>query len=327
VNTAAGVTAIPARRAHTREREDNYNDQFNVNLQYQVSPNMSVQVGYIGNRVRNIDVLYPVNLINPATGVRPDTRYSQISVVEPLAEGEFNGLNIIVNRRLSGGLSFNSSYTYSTNRDNAANPQNPARLDLEWARAALDVPHNFTANAIWELPFGSGRRFLNTFEGLTGKLLEGWQLNGIATARSGLPVTVLLGGASQVATGWNTNQRPDRVPGVDSEGPREGVNDWLNIGAFAVPAVGSYGNLERNSERGPKFVQIDMSLFKNTAFANGHALQFRVEVFNVLNEAILAQPTATFRAPATFGRIFNTFGRTESAGTARQIQIGLRYQF
>jgi hypothetical protein len=148
----------------------------------------------------------------------------------------------------------------------------------------------------------------------------------MAFARSGLPVNVLLG-TSMAGQGWFTNQRPDLVPGKQIQGTPDGPTNWLNADAFARPAAGKYGNLERNAARGPNFVQVDLSLFKNTPMFQGHNLQIRIEVFNLLNEPIWAQPSATWLSTTSFGRVFNTFGRTEGFGTSRQIQIGARYTF
>ena len=118
------------------------------------------------------------------------------------------------------------------------------------------------------------------------------------------------------------------MPGVDTSGNREGPNGWLNLAAFADPAAGTYGNLGRNTERGPSFVQLDASLLKKTTLHENQRIEFRVEVFNVLNKPIwTAMPARVFLTPASFGQIQNTFGRTESFGTARQIQLAVRYSF
>ena len=152
-------------------------------------------------------------------------------------------------------------------------------------------------------------------------------MNGILLARSGFPYTVLLG-TSQAGTGYFTNQRPDLVPGASTTGNIDGPTGWLNPSAFSLPAVGKYGNLARNSERGPKFVQLDMSVLKNIALHASHRVQLRVEVFNVLNRPIWdIAPARTWLTTASFGRILNTFGRTESFGTSRQVQLAVRYDF
>jgi hypothetical protein len=175
-------------------------------------------------------------------------------------------------------------------------------------------------NAIYELPFGR-------HQGVLGALTNGWQVATVLLARSGLPYTVQLG-TTRSGTGWTTNQRPNAVPGVDGTGNPDGPNGWLNIAAFSDPAPGTYGTLGRNTERGPKFVQLDMSLLKRSNLTASQRLEFRVEVFNILNLAIwAAMPARVFLTPSSFGNIQNTFGRTESFGTARQVQLAVRYSF
>jgi hypothetical protein len=325
-----GGTAPPGNRtAINPDPKSNFNHQFTANVQQQLGANMSLRVAYVGNRTRNDPRSRPGNLINPATNTRPDPRYAQFTIRTDNGHGAYDGLQMQFNRRMSRGLAVNAAYTFSRFYDDITSPQTPCpgldfdscpAWDLEWARADLDVPHNLSMNAIWELPFGD-------HAGAIGGLLRGWQLAGVVLARSGLPYSVLLG-TTRSGTGWTTNQRPNLVSGVPTVGTINGPDGWLNLAAFSDPAAGTFGNLGRNTERGPKFVQVDASILKNTTIHGSHSLQFRVEVFNVLNTAIWATaPSRTFLSPASFGRIANTFGRTESFGTARQVQLAVRYTF
>lgn len=177
-------------------------------------------------------------------------------------------------------------------------------------------------NAIYELPFGER-------SGLAGALTSGWQIATVLLARSGLPYTVQLSSnVTRSGTGWTTNQRPNLVPGVETSGDNNGPDGWLNPAAYSDPAAGTFGNLGRNTERGPSFVQLDASLLKKTTLAGSQRIEFRVEIFNVLNTPIwAAMPGRQWLATSSFGRIANTFGRTESFGTARQIQLAVRYSF
>ena len=320
-----GVAAAPNRTAMNPNRRDNYNHQFNVNVQQQLGPSMSAQVSYVGNRTRNNPRSKPGNLIDPALGRRPFPQFSQFTIRTETGVGEYDALQVQFNRRFTRGLAFNLAYTFSKFMNDIEQPQAPCAnfldfnscpsWDLEWGPAAEDTPHNLSFNSIWELPLGEGR------------LRGGWQLNTVLLARSGLPYTVQLG-TSRAGQGWFTNQRPNRVEGVDSQGNPDGPIGWLNRDAFSDVAPGQYGNLGRNSERGPKFVQLDASLLKNTQLGDVGRLQFRVEVFNVLNKPIwAANPQRTYLTPASFGRVINTFGRTESFGTARQIQLAVRFDF
>ncbi len=320
-----GVAPPPNVSAINPNRRDNYNHQFTLNVQQQLGADMSVQVSYVGNRTRNNMRTKPGNLIDPALNARPFPQYSQFNIRTETGEGQYDALQIQVNRRVSKGLGFNLAYTWSSFFNDIIQPQRPcenvldfascANWDLEWARAAEDTPHNLSFNAIWELPLGRGR------------FREGWQLNTILLARSGLPYTVNLG-TTRAGEGWLTNQRPNRVAGVSSEGDSQGPIGWLTRDAFANVPAGEYGDLGRNTERGPRFVQLDASLLKNTRLGTRGRLQFRVEVFNVLNQAIwAAEPGRVWLTPTSFGRILNTFGRTESFGTSRQVQLGVRFDF
>src|SRR5262249_27067907 len=129
-------------------------------------------------------------------------------------------------------------------------------------------------------------------------------------------------------TGWTTNQRPNVVRGVAHVGVINGPTGWLDPTAFSDPVTGTFGDLGRNSERGPHFVQVDASLFKDIHLGGNQTVQLRVEIYNVVNRLQLpAAPNANFLAPGSFGQFFNTFGRTEGFGTSRQIQFAVRYLF
>lgn len=318
INPAPNVTAL------NPERRDNYNHQFTLNVQHQLGSDFSTQISYVGNRTRRNVRTKPGNLVDPALGRRPFPEYAQFTVVTDTGRGQYDGLQVQLNKRLSKGYAFNLAYAWSKFMNDVTQPQTPGPFrdfgsypawDLEWAVADEDVPHNLSFNSIWELPLGSN------------PLLRGWQLNSIVLARSGLPYSVQLG-TTRAGAGWLTNQRPNAAPGVSAEGDPDGPLNWLNRDAFTDVAAGSYGDLGRNTARGPRFVQIDLSLLKNTQISTLGRLQFRVEVFNILNTPIwAASPSATYLTPASFGRVLNTFGRTESFGTARQVQLAVRYDF
>jgi hypothetical protein len=286
---------------------------------------MSAQISYVGNRTKNNPRSKPGNLIDPALGRRPYPQFSQFTIRTEDGTGQYDALQVQFNRRLAKGPAFNVTYAWSKFMNDITSPQTPCpnfldfascpSWNLEWGPAAEDTPHNLSLNSIWELPLGQGR------------LRGGWQLNTILLARSGLPYTVNLG-TSRAGQGWFTNQRPNAVAGVKSRGNPDGPVGWLNLNAFADVASGQYGNLGRNTEYGPAFLQLDASLLKNIRVRDLGRLQFRVEVFNVPNRPIwAAAPQATYLSPASFGRVINTFGRTESFGTSRQIQMAVRFDF
>jgi hypothetical protein len=328
LTSVAGVTNPPTRRAIDPRREDNYNRQMTVNLQRQLGASMSLTIGYVGNWSLHNERTRPLNLIDPATHQRPNPQFSQILFAESSGSATYHGLQASITRRFSNGLSFNANYAYSRLRDDIVSPENPfASWDVERAPGDRETPHNLSVNALYELPFGAGKRWVNSGGRLTG-VLGGWQINGILLAHSGRPYTVTLGAVTQSGTGWTTNQRPNVVLGVDHAGIVSGPTGWLNLAAFSNPATGTFGNLGRNTERGPLFIQTDVSIFKNVAVGDRQKVQVRVEFYNVVNRLQLPPaPNANFLAPASFGQFFNTFGRTEGFGTSRQVQFAARYLF
>jgi outer membrane receptor protein involved in Fe transport len=325
---AAGVSNPPTRRATDPNREDSYSRQMTVNLQQQLKASTAVTIGYVGTWSRHNERTRPLNLIDPATGQRPSPQFSQILFAESSGRATYHALQMVITRRFSSGLSFNANYAYSRLMDDIVSPQNPlASWDLEWAHGNREVRHNLSANALYELPFGTGKRWGGSSGGLT-HVLGGWQVNGVVLAHSGLPYSVTLGAVTRSGTGWTTNQRPNVVSGVGHAGVSEGPTGWLNPAAFSDPASGTFGNLGRNTERGPHFLQVDVSLFKNVRRGDKQRVQVRVEIYNVINRLQLPPtPNANLLAPGSFGRFFNTFGRTEGFGTSRQMQLAVRYVF
>jgi hypothetical protein len=328
--TSAGVGVVnpPTRRATDPNRTDAYSRQMTINLQQQLGASTALTVGYVGTWSRHNERTRPLNLIDPATGQRPNPQFSQILFAESSGSATYNALQFSITRRFSNGAAFNANYAYSRLMDDIVSPQDPfASWGLEWAHGNREIPHNLSVNGLYELPFGAGKRWGNEGGFLTS-VLGAWQVNGVVLARSGQPYTVTLGAVTRSGTGWTTNQRPDAFAGVDHVGDIDGPSGWLNPAAFSDPAAGTFGTLLRNTERGPHFVQVDASLFKNVPLADSQKLQLRVEIYNVVNRLQLpAAPNANFLAPASFGQFFNTFGRTEGFGTARQIQFAVRYVF
>jgi hypothetical protein len=328
VSFAAGVSNPPTRRGTDPNREDSYSRQMTVNLQQQIGASTAVTAGYVGSWSRNNERTRPVNLIDPATGRRPNPQFSQILFAESSGRANYNALQVSITRRFLNGLSFNANYAYSRLMDDIVSPQNPfASWDREWARGDREIPHNLSVNVLYELPFGAGKRWGENGGGFS-HVFGGWQINGIVLAHSGRPYSVTLGAVTRSGTGWTTNQRPNVITGIDHVGVTSGPTGWLNPAAFSDPATGTFGNLQRNTERGPHFLQVDASLFKNVQLADNRKVQLRVEIYNVINRLQLPPtPNANFLAPATFGRFFNTFGRTEGFGTSRQIQFAVHYLF
>jgi hypothetical protein len=207
--------------------------------------------------------------------------------------------------------------------------QDPYCRACERASSAQDIRQFFTANSVYELPFGAGKRLLSQ-SGVWSSILGHWSLTGIGTARSGLPVNVTLSRpVSTVPYGYNVNQRPDLVPGVSLTPPGGATaSQWINPAAFAVPAPGTFGNAGRDIARGPDLYQLDVGLTKQLLITERSSLQFRCEVFNIFNRTQLGQPAGDFTVPTQLGVIQSTINTTPvGSGTPREFQWMLRLAF
>ena len=134
--------------------------------------------------------------------------------------------------------------------------------------------------------------------------------------------------SSAVPDGNTSAQRPNLVPGV-SIYPAGGSTfaRWLNPAAFAIPANGTWGNAGRAIAVGPGLTQVDFALQKNTPVAEGKAIIYRIEAFNLFNHTLAGNPGTTFTSPASFGLVTSGLNRTIGTGASRQLQMALRFTF
>ena len=325
--------------------------QFNASVQRALRDNWDLTAGYVGSRGRNLIRLGDANLA-PETMVNGVKTYQpQLGRRNPAfagiwqrmtdAKSFYDSAQFSLNRKYSRGWRAQVSYTLSESTDDASgiNSQDFSNnvqygsdwYDLERDRglSAFHARHNLTANGSWDLPLAAGRK------GLAGALLAGWQLNGIATVRSGHPFTVELGfnrSGNLNTTGFSRHERPDLAPGCSANPVLGGPDRYWDVNCFQLPVVNTRGNLGRNTLIGPGLVSIDASLVKSFALGGRRALQVRIEAFNVPNHPNFAIPSGriAFTGVATNGSpvIAPTWGRiTSTVTTSRQIQIGAKVTF
>ena len=175
------------------------------------------------------------------------------------------------------------------------------------------------------MPFGRGKPFLSDARGFLNQLVGGWEVTGIARYNSAMPVNVNF--VFDLAnTGVGGPQRPDRILGqparVESLMAQDKSQGWLNPDAFRMPAQYTFGNLGRNTERGPAFANWDLGIFKNFPLhGEKQMLQFRTELFNAFNNVNMGAPGWGYYGTANFGRTFSTQNRS------REIQFALKFLF
>ncbi len=207
------------------------------------------EIDYVGTRgthlFRDLDINTPppgpgdVNARRPFAGLNPNIT----SIHDRRSDGNsyFNALEAKLSRRFSNGFQALVSYTYSKTIDtvsNVLNPYNDAlNRGLSAGFKAVDIPNNFVASYTYELPFGAGQRFLSGASGVRGKVVTGWSLNGITTARSGEPLVVTVSNSL-----LNNGSRNYANIVCDHPGTPGNVGEWFDTGCFTNPPAFTYGN-------------------------------------------------------------------------------------
>ena len=328
-----------------------YVQSWNLNIQREISPSLAVMVGYFGNKgshlriSRNINQF--INGVRPfptiaASEILPGSPVGNITQIDSGSNSTYNALWVTANKRLSRGLQFNASYTFSKSLDyNSLNSQGVVVQDSFNIRgdrglSDYDARHRFVINAIYELPF-RGNRFV-----------EGWQFSTITQLQSGNPINILAGNPAGLNIASFTGVatiRPDLIGPIEVIGS---PTQWFNNAvcdpragacpagaAFALPvqdvggrAVFHFGNLGRNVIIGPGFANTDFSVLKTTKITETVRAQFRAEIFDLLNHANFGQPGRVAQVGSTsFGVISNTRFPTGDSGSSRQIQFALKIIF
>jgi hypothetical protein len=185
-----------------------------------------------------------------------------------------------------------------------------------------NIRHRFIGSAVYELPFGQGRRF-GISSGLLNALAGGWSAGVIAELRTGTPLSPIE--LTNNTNSFSDGVRPNVVGSPEVAGNRskgEQLLAWFNTGAFAAPANYTFGNAGRTFGTGPGAINIDTSLMKDLRIRERTVLQIRAEGLNVLNHANFANPD-TRRGSPTFGQVTALV----SGNQARIIQLGLQLRF
>lgn len=248
----------------------------------------------------------------------------------------YNALQLDATRRLTNGFQLRANFTWSKNLDmnsglTGAQSANQAQMILDrndlprdWGPSALNVAYQSSISAHYELPFGQGKRWLNS-NGVSNKFVGGWQLNEIATLLSGFPFTP-QDGSNRSGDGDTRNpDRPNLNPSFSGPVVTGNPNQWFNPNAFVLNPFGTYGNVGRGVYSGPGLADLDLSVMKNTSLSERINLQFRAEMFNILNHPNFGTPNAIVFSGTTFSSSAGLI--TSTATTSRQIQFGLKLMF
>ena len=310
-----------------------YADQWNVSVQQQVGTAWVVSGNYLSSRGRRLpigDQLNPAVFAPGATTANTAARraltlenpdqgrfYSQIFSARPIGKSKYDAVLLSAQHRAGNGLFLSGNYTLSKcTSDMVDYVMANGQVDLvkpgdpsydRGSCGSTDQRHVFNLSAVYQIPGVS--------DGFTRLLTRDWQVSAIVAARSSGHFSVTTG-VDNALTG-QANQRPDQV--LDNVYSKQGYQ-WLNPAAFKAPAPGTYGNLQANNLVAPNWFNVDMGLVRSFGVGSQRQVQFRAEVFNLLNRVQLDRPVTLLTSP-DFGRF------TSTAADARIIQLALKYVF
>jgi hypothetical protein len=348
----------------------NYIQQWNVNLQRELPGTFTVLIGYVGSHglhqpieVDDFNIVPPVLTSQGYVGapagtpsINPNANVGDISGTIWNGTSNYNGMNLRVQKRLSHGVQFQTSYTWAKAIDTGSNAlvgdqyQNSI-VDLPFyfdprvrrAPADFDIRRNLTINGLWTIPS------LGANAGVGRWITNGWELGGIYQLSSGQPFTPLVNGDAMglqphVGDPYDFADIVRSVPGCSNpvglvKTPGQ-LPTYIKTQCFAFPGT-RLGDAGRNSLYGPGLTDLDMSLFKNTrvpSISETFNIQFRAEIFNLLNHANFAMPegnngnnrvlfnTGSDVAGNLIGIPNASAGQiTRTTTTSRQIQFGLKF--
>jgi hypothetical protein len=302
---------------------------WNVNLERQLTNTVGLMVGYFGTKGTHLEIDRNINqfgVLGTASS-RPFTAISPTSAILPgvslansLTERDstgtstYNALWVTANKRVSKGLQFNGSYTWSHSIDeNSRNNQgivvqDSTNIFSSVGNSDFDARHRFVMNAIYDLPFSGNR------------IVSGWELAPILSFQSGNPFNITV---SSVAVTGSGGLRPNITATPVVQG--NPLTNWFSNPSVFVAPGNAFGAVGRNSFVGPGFENVDLALIKNTKISERINFQIRMDAFDLLNHPNYGQPNGT--VGPNLGIITSTRFPTGDSGSSRQLQVAAKIKF
>jgi hypothetical protein len=249
----------------------------------------------------------------------------------PSADSNYHALQMKWEKRHSSGLTALVHYTWAKMIDDASygsgnyswlggnsSLQNIWDLRSERALSSHDISHRAVITGAYELPFGKGRKIGSNMNRAMDWLFGGWDISGMATLSTGMPLQVTQSGGSI----WDGTQRPDLIGNPTTSGRvQDRLNNWFNANAFTKPALDVPGSAPRNlNYRGPGMSMFNAALLKSFRVKEGQRFEFRLEANNAMNHTVFSDPSGSFGS-TSFGQI------TGAKVGNREVQLGFKYYF
>lgn len=346
-----------------------YMYQYNLTVQREIASNLSASIGYVGSIGKHLIQRFDGNtaipqvradgsLFTPRGAARRNPMWGGLQTRRLAGFSTYNGLQVSVSRRFAQGLQVQGTYTFAKSLDTtgglfseeatnaATGALNPDNFLKEKGLSNFDIRHGSTINFNYELPIGK------SLTGAARQIGAGWEIGSIITMAGGVPFTVENSGnrSQNGASGADFADRPNLAAGASNNptkgtsrgctfgttsiasGARVGTPElWFDPCAFVPQELGTFGTLGRNTVIGPGIFTVDFLVNKHFRIGEGRELQFRSELFNVMNHVNLAPPSATtrriFNASAGGALVGSPGTITRTTTPSRQIQFGLKYIF
>jgi len=340
-------------RSYDPNLRPQFTHQWNTFVEYRLTSAMSAQVGYVGHHATHLVTPVEGNQALPGVGDAaswaPKPTRRPLYQVQPLittiattaarSGSKYNSMQASIRQRSASGVEFLASYTLAkgttnnrgfygvfggtglqgvTSATEGAYWQNTYDPEAEWGPAFHDVRHNFVFSSTYELPFGKGRTFGAGWSGPVNAIAGGWRVGGIFQTRSGLPITVIDGRARSLQ-GERGAERPNCVG--DPAPSDQSIDHWLDINAFQIVPLGTFGNCPVGVARAPGYTNLDLMFSKRIEIRDLRYAEFRIEAFNVLNHPSFGPPARDISDTNNFGKITNTIS------APRVIELVLKFYF
>jgi hypothetical protein len=306
---------------------------WNLSVQRTLPGSLSLDLAYVGNHAVKVS---NSNVINDSININEAMVAGKGAASEPLnilfgrtasttfpwyQSAYYDSLQVKLNRRFTNGFKMDTSYAFGKSINYSG--YNALGLVDYKGLARYDRRHILTYSAIYELPFGKGKQMAN--HGAAAAVLGGWQLNGLWTWESGLPLQFSASSTSLNAPG--NSQFPQQVAPVQILGNEGPGQFWFTPSSFANPAAGTIGNVGRNILSGPRLFNINASVFRRFNIRERTRLEFRAEAFNLTNTPWFDLPDTTL-GDAAFGQITTAQGnQSVKVNQNRSLQGSLRLVF
>jgi hypothetical protein len=324
--------------------------EWNLQLQHQIDANTSINAAYVGDRSNNLSTWFNINgpVLNSTTTLYP-TR-GTVTEGANIGTGNYNSLQLFLNRRAIKGVQLTAAYTWSHTFDNSngafSTGANGAGQNMFITASGIDLAANygsadqdqrqsFTSSALVQLPFGRGQALAANIPLALDEIIGGWQFNTVVTMQTGTPFDLTTNSGTDPSGNIIGSKFTNRVDVVKSIGYPKTLHQWFDPSSFAPPPVTAAGiptrpgTLNRNVIHGPGYRGADAALFKSFTLPEKMNFEFRFQVYNLANTPQFQNPNGYFDSGVKNSNPLSNFGAIDSSReyTERQFEFGGRLRF